>query len=121
MNELAPLLGKLAEQLGTTTQYLWGVLLKQAPVHASIMALEYGLTLIALVAAFRCRDAIGAWFNTGLDGDAAPIYFIGAVVVVIVTVIWVVACLFCVESFLTAIFNPEYWAFKEVLSAIKPK
>lgn len=116
MDQLAPLLNKLAEQMGTTSQYLWGVLLKQAPVKASIIGAEYAITAIALYMIFRFRKSIVDYCAEELP---KPVNVIGGVVIGIIAVVWLLECMFCFESFLTAIFNPEYWAMQRVLSAVK--
>lgn len=118
MEHLAPLLNKLAEQLGTTSQYLWSVLLKQAPVQASIMGFEYATTILLLFLLFKFRAAAGAFYEKCHE-DYEILTFICTIVLGLVAVIWLLACLFCVESFFTAIFNPEYWALKQVLRVVQ--
>lgn len=39
----------LASKLGTTAEYLWGVLLKQAPITGSLALLAIGAWVTALV------------------------------------------------------------------------
>lgn len=120
-DQTAALLQQLANKLGTTSEYLWGVLVRQAPIQAWIMAFEYGMTLLAIIVLWRVRKPLGAWLKKSMDDDAGPAVFIGSVVFVIVASIWLVACVFCFEDMITAFLNPEYWALNKVLSLVKSK
>lgn len=119
--QTAALLGKLAAKLGTTSEYLWGVLLKQAPIQAWIMAAEYALTIIVIAAIWKCRKPIGEWLKNAADGDAEPVVVIGGIVFVVVAIIWLIACVFCFPEMVTGFLNPEYWALKEILSSVRSK
>ena len=42
MEQLTQLLAQLAERLGTTTEYLWGVLIKQAYINSMNYGKDFG-------------------------------------------------------------------------------
>lgn len=119
MNEqTAALVSQLAAKLGTTSEYLWGVLLKQAAIQGWIMLLQYSVTLIVLVAFFRFRSRLSAAWHSWVEAEEVSAV-VGIVVIGLVMTIWLIACVFTVESMLTAFLNPEYWALERVLSAVK--
>lgn len=120
MNEqTAALLQGLATKLGTTSEYLWGILLKQAPIAGVMILVQYALTAVALYVIWRYREAIGTQVRDGLSSDAEVLVFIGLIVSVGVSIVWLLACLFAIESMVTAFLNPEYWALNKVLATVK--
>ena len=112
----------LAEKLGTTAEYLWGVLLKQAPIA--------GITDLAVMVAWGIAIAMWARFvqrktNTpaATESDLYPsaewsdqfgvglawasVFVTGLIVVLIAGA--------SLSTVIAAIFNPEYWALKQIL------
>lgn len=122
MNETTEkLVRELAEKLGTTTEHLWGVLLKQAPISAASDTIIMLIMLAILWGGYRlvrektkvppkteenrypdaeweCEEAFAAWGVLGLY----------AIITLIVT-----CC--TISSVVTATMNPEYWALKQLL------
>jgi hypothetical protein len=123
VNELAPVIDKLAAKLGVTATYLWGVLLKQAPVAAYTMTVEYIATALVLYLCWRYRAALGGAFMKGINEHeaTAAITLIATFVIGIVAVVWLISCLFSFEGFVTAWINPEYWALDKIISSVKSK
>lgn len=121
MNEhTAALLQGLAAKLGTTSEYLWAILLKQAPVYAYVALFQYAVTVLVLVALFRYRIQVGKFLTT-LCEETEALGVIGLIVIGIASIIWLLACVFAFESVVTAFVNPEYWALDKVLDTIKAK
>jgi hypothetical protein len=125
MNETtAKLLEQLAAKLGTTSEYLWGVLLKQAPISATITLFQtlgvviFGIALWRIHVRLMKKNKEDRYAECGYEK-----YDMGAVIPMvvgfIVFAILVVACLCSVESVANGYFNPEYWALKEILSSLK--
>lgn len=115
VKDLEPMLRELAEKLGTTSEYLWTVMIKQAPIAASTIGIGY-IAILAFAGILFCVYCkVDKAVKDGTNGDA---YFI----VIIPSVVWLVASLVgfstTIREFVTALFNPEYWALKEILSQI---
>jgi hypothetical protein len=110
MNELTPFLETLAAKLGTTTQYLWGVLVKQAAISgvADCFWAVFFL-VVSILSAWAAR-----WLIKNDSGEDGLVLFCGAAAI-IAFVIAGANVYFAV----TALVNPEYWALKEILSAVK--
>jgi hypothetical protein len=113
------LLDKLAAKLGITAQYLWGVLLKQAPVYATTNLIEYAVTIFAFFLLIRYRKAVNKVLREALEGDLDILGVLLCIVFVISAVGWIISCLVSFDSTITAIVNPEYWALDRLLTAIK--
>lgn len=112
----------LAEKLGTTAEYLWGVLLNQAPIS--------GVTDFAVMLAWCV--AIVIWTRIVHKKTAKPTKQEGSQYIkaewsdefgvfsswVSVFILWFVFAIIAGESMsmvIAAIFNPEYWALKQIL------
>jgi hypothetical protein len=122
MNEQqTKLIEQLAMKLGTTTEYLWGIMCRQAQIDAIISIILVGVAIlgsIALVIAVRKiyndlgRDAV--WIRDGHD-YIIPVMFwlcVGWLAFDIVT-------MFSISNIVTALSNPEYWALEKIMEMIK--
>ena len=123
MNEhTAALVSQLAAKLGTTSEFLWATLLKQAQVSIYITLVEYALTAVVVALMWKFRAQIRHGYVELLDSHTTDFFaFIGGIIFVIFVIIWMVAMLIGLEMMITAIVNPEYWALDKILSAIKRK
>jgi hypothetical protein len=122
MNEqVMEILRVLAEKFGTTTEFLWGILVRQSYV--------YGVTAIIcfLVTSILIFGWNWIWWRVEVDEEASrrdqgdrvfAVYMcrLGGLLLVF---IW--ACLFLsgMLEVTTALINPEYWAIKQVLGGLK--
>ena len=121
MEELTPLLEKLAVKLGTTTEYLWGVLLKQAPITAVTELVYLILVVLGGIALYKIHKRLSK------EGDGNnSIYYdcegLAIAPMVIATVIWAILfvnCFHSIGTIVTGFLNPEYWALDEIVSLIK--
>jgi hypothetical protein len=106
--ETLKLIESLAIKLGTTSEYLWGVLLKQARVEAIFSGLIAILSLVSVFAfaltLFLKRDD---W-----DGPILAICFM-------LSFLSVLFFILSVAFFVPAFFNPEYWALQQILGGLK--
>jgi hypothetical protein len=112
-DQTAALLQNLANKLGTTSEYLWGVLIRQAPISGTADLIQFSIFGIAAYFFYKWVTSENRDFSDG--GDSWPgAIFIGLPLVLILIVIF-----FCFPNTLYAFFNPEYWALDHVLSAVK--
>ena len=99
----------LAEKLGTTAQYLWGVLVRQAPISGAVDLGIVALFLAATVALFvfvrRAAD------DPSLDEE---VLILGWALVILACIATSIIVLSYVPYALYAIFNPEYWALRQI-------
>jgi hypothetical protein len=100
----------LAAKLGTTAEYLWGVLLKQAPISGVVGLLADAALLYAVY--FAWTRLLKVEF-TGYDSDikkggAYLGLFIGSA-------LCLVAALGNLPIEVAALLNPEYWALRQIL------
>lgn len=121
MNELTQLLQQLAEKLGTTTEYLWSVLIQQAPISAATTLLQIIIIVIAGFFLYKLHRKFSKKSEAGRsmywdheEALEAPM--------IIAAIIWVIFCIilfFHINNMITGFLNPEYWALKEILDTIK--
>lgn len=117
MNNITPLLEQLATKLGTTTEYLWAAMLRQAPIEGVVWIVQIVLTVIGvfLIHKFtlftrkKIRD--GDWDEIAMALPVAGWAFILILCVVI---------FFSISEIMACFFNPEYWALDHILSKLKP-
>ncbi len=120
----AKLLKQLAQKLGTTTEYLWRVLLKQAPVSATTTLLQILLILLFGWGLWKVHKHLMK--KKGEEKYSENIYeewgmgaifpmILGALIFSIMLVI----SLFSISDIINGYFNPEYWALKELLNTLK--
>ncbi len=113
------LIRELAEQLGTTGEHLWGVLVRQAPITGVIDLLVLVAWAVFMVWAYRLvvrktkdpdpedRTVKPEWREEGAVVAWALWGFTAAMFVIIAGVE--------LSGIVGAIVNPEYWALKQVL------
>lgn len=111
-DKTATLLQQLATKLGTTGEYLWGVLVRQAAVSGITDLIQYGIL-------FGCVYGYCKWMTSGerdfeSGGDSWPLALLLGVPLGIIVII----AFFCFPNTITAFVNPEYWALKRVLSVV---
>lgn len=101
----------LAERLGTTIEHLWAVLIKQAVVTG--MTNVVILAAVTTAACYLTRIVRIKVFEAAYlrDGAWAGVSFMWAFIVLL----WV----YLLPDTVAAIFNPEFWALKQVLTALR--
>jgi len=118
MNPTEKLLETLANKLGTTTEYLWGILLKQAPIYATVSLIQvlviwgFGIVLYIIHGHLSNDENEHSYYNQDLY----------SIVMCIVFIMWIILSLlslFELYNIVNGYFNPEYWALKEILDTLK--
>jgi len=115
MKEIAPLLEKLAKQLGTTVEYLWAVLVRQAMIASCIDILQY---IILGVATYFFVKLTKKFYLESEEKQWDGIWFtIPGIMGMALLIIWIVS-FFCIQNTISGFLNPEYWALQKVLGLI---
>ncbi len=120
----AKLLEQLAQKLGTTTEYLWRVLLKQAPISATTTLLQIFLILLFGWGLWKIHKRLmkkqgeGNYSENLYEEWEMGAMFPMALGTLIFSIMLVIS-LFSISDVINGYFNPEYWALKEVLSSLK--
>lgn len=107
-DQLTQLLEQLATKFGTTVEYLWGVLVMQAYVAATVTLIWFVLSVGYIIAYVVFVKHI---MKRDYYDDYEPAAIIGFIFAI------VAACfaLFAPYEIITGYFNPEYWALKQIL------
>ena len=117
MNETIKLLEVLAIKLGTTTDYLWNILLKQAPINFVVDCIQYLLIIIGCLFWYKATMKLHKNFQE--EGwDEVNYLWVGIIWGILIVL--VLTMFFCLPDTIYSLVNPEYWALKKILTAIKP-
>lgn len=107
------LLEGLAQQLNTTADMLWACLLKQAHIEGMAWLIFYGLSLLVFLICWRVYKRRKIRYEAEeIDADS---YISANLIMAVVCVVLTIVIVSTVNSTLSALFNPEYWALQEVL------
>lgn len=112
--ELLQRLDLLAEKLGVASGHLWEILAKQAKIE---FFTDAAALLVVCLVAFFCtkhRSHISKWVQDGYDGREAIAFFSAAIFIII----FVLAVAGAITSS-GYLFNPEYFALKQILEIAK--
>lgn len=119
--ETQQLIEQLAQKLGTTSEYLWQVLVNQAQISATTTLIQTLLIIIGSILLYRLhvnflketnkRDSIYYRYEEAVSIPMGIAAFV-------MTILIVVAFL-CVDDIINGYFNPEYWALNKILNTIK--
>jgi hypothetical protein len=111
-NETAKILEVLAQKLGTTSEYLWGVLLKQAPISAVTEFIQYAFIIFVCVFWIKkVKIFVGKISNNEWNSDNWTWIIITSVIIGMSAIV----VFFSFPSTIYALVNPEYWALDMLL------
>lgn len=117
-DQTAKLIEQLAAKLGTTSEYLWSILLRQAPISATIMLIQIIIVLLIGLGLWRAHKHFNNSDNdmcyNDSDGGLEVFMTVGCVVYAFLFV----GCLFCVDRIINGYFNPEFWALNYILNKV---
>jgi hypothetical protein len=120
-DQTTKLLESLALKLGTTAEYLWGALIKQAHVSVISNLLLIVFTIVMGIILLRAHK----WASSEYDGyvryndDNGVFLTSGMIVFLLIWVGFVIGSIISVDEIITALFNPEYWALKQILGSVQ--
>ena len=119
--EITNLLTVLADKLGTTSEYLWGILLSQAPISATIILIQIIFTVLSGIFLWKLHkyfsketDEKYSIYDNGNGGFEALVITLSILILIIGVVLF-----FQIENVLNGYFNPEYWALDKILNTLK--
>jgi hypothetical protein len=112
------LLEQLAAKLGTTTEYLWGILINQAKYDALVSIIQMSFMAIIIYTTIKLHIKFSKKDKDGKNEyyykeDLLTIPMIFASIISLLSIVF-----FLTEfnSLIISICNPEYWALNKVLS-----
>ena len=122
MNEQTEkLVRDLAEKLGTTTEHLWAVLVRQAPITGTIEVAVYLAWIIFIIWGFRfiqkqtCvppNTQSDPYLHAKWEPEGACVaWILWAATTILFAFIF--GC--SLATLISAFFNPEYWAIKQLI------
>jgi uncharacterized RDD family membrane protein YckC len=104
-NEITSILETLATKLGTTSERLWNILLKQAPITAIADLIQYALITFVCVLWIR---KVKIFTDKILDGDWDEDNWIWIITISAMLGVFVIVAFFTFPNTIYALVNPEY-------------
>jgi uncharacterized membrane protein len=120
-DQTTKLIDQLAQKLGTTTEYLWSVLLRQAPVDATITLIQVLLVIFSGIALYKMNKHFSDDDNKISYYNAAEAICVPMWIGAIIWIILAIASFFCIGDIINGYFNPEFWALEYIFESIKSK
>lgn len=120
MDNYQEILKTLAVEMDTTVEYLWSVLVKQAPITGVTYSVMCILGIVLILSLFMCIKKLikdehkkyGEHDNRGADNSISIVI---TIVTILLSVIIIPYILCVVPEIITCFINPEYWALKQIL------
>jgi hypothetical protein len=114
------LLRDLADKLGTTSEHLWGVLVRQAPISAITSLILFVGFCGFLVWSFgfiknKTTDQIVGEQRTRAEWDSEGVGIPAWIIWGLMFVLGVGFSFPICYDAICALFNPEYWALKQII------
>jgi hypothetical protein len=110
-------LEQYAVGIGTTGEYLWGVMVKQA--HVTALANLVGLVIGIVLLCTGIAIALNSNKLEKIYGEGGMIFACIISVMLFVGSLIGIAASECIPVTITCLINPEYWAFQKVMSIVK--
>lgn len=110
------LLRELAEKLGTTTEYLWGVLVKQAPIQAMVeVIIMVTLLVVCPIVTYVGNKKV----NNSVTGSSEECGWVVLIVLGFCVTLGAFVMLLCrLPGIISGFYNPEYWALQQILKQL---
>ncbi len=109
------LLNELAGKLGTTSEYLWGILVKQAPIDGIMAIIVFTsvviLTTIWTKVVYKKTVVTSEWRSEGM----VLFSWISMWIMLVTTFLLFIN----IPNAIVGIINPEYWALKFIFSNLR--
>lgn len=109
---------KIAQQLGVASEYIWGTLVMQKFVEGIVYSSIFLTTFLTFIILFRWALKRVSTYEVEDSSEINPY-----TAITIITGITVIVCLVVgipiMSDQIMKIFNPEYYAFKELLDSFK--
>lgn len=120
MNEsTAKLIEQLAQKLGTTSEYLWGMLLRQAPIDATFHIIYLLLALFGSWWLWRLHCKLSheteEEYSHYHSNELSPIFMTGAAAVLLMMDI---VFIYDIKNAYNGFFNPDFWAVNYILKTL---
>lgn len=114
----AKLIEQLAQKLGTTSEYLWSVLLYQAHIDAAV---ELGWLVFLVVASVTMIVVFTRMVKSGnhIDDDDEPtLRFFATIVPSVLIWFTTLISLGDIKSIINGFYHPDFWALNYILDKL---
>ena len=119
--ETVNLLTELAAKLGTTSEYLWEILLRQAPISSTVTLIQIMFTVLSGIFLWRLHKHFSKKIDKkySMYDNSTGVLEAIMIILSILTLTIGIGLFLGIENMLNGYFNPEYWALKQILNILK--
>lgn len=118
-DQTAKLLEQLASKMGTTSEYLWSILLRQAPIESTITLIQVILIMGVGVVLFKCHKHFMNDKNDMSYYEKEETLGIPMILAAVIWFIFFLAAIVCLDEIINGYFNPEFWALDYIMDKLK--
>lgn len=117
-DNVTKLLEQLATKLGTTTEYLWAITVKEAQLAAITNLIYMAMTIVAWIPFWKVHYYL---LNEKNSMNYENNDWVGVVMVVLAVILLVltIGTFSTIREIIDGFFNPEFWAFDYILGMLK--
>ncbi|MFM2292624.1 MAG: hypothetical protein RIS29_2437 [Bacteroidota bacterium] len=110
---------KLAQKIGTTSDYVFEVLVRQAPIEATVTLFQCVFIFILSIVWYVTHKKLSSIVpDCKYKYSYYEKYDMGAVVPMVVSgvilIFFLIAAFFCIDDIVYGYCSPEYWAIREI-------
>jgi len=116
-NETLVALQQLATKLGTTSEYLWSILLKQAPIDGYISILIMLLMFMSGVILSIISKNLSKKLDENFSYQKEEVRNVVAIISASAWILAIIGSMAILPEAIIAIVNPEYWALSKILGS----
>lgn len=117
--QVAEVVLELAAKLGTTSEYLWAVLVRQARVEAMLSVAAIAIMVSLFLASLFMVRWSWKWAHREEHGYEAEAAIVASCIASgVILVVMMVGGFDCLSTAVTGFNNPEYWALNRVLEVL---
>jgi len=114
MENLTKLLSELALSLGTTSEFLWSILIKQAFISGVIDIVQYVLIIMGCWGWWLVTKRVSAKIEDSWEEEN----YIWVAIVWVFLLALVLSIFFNIQNTVASFINPGYWALDHIMSNI---
>ena len=121
MEKLTGFLQELATKLGTTTEYLWEILIKQAKISSITNLIMIVIVSLAGFVLYKMHKSFMIEHGDYRENFYEK-YPVSPIIMGIISFFWIITTIcvyFEIPNIIYGFVNPEYWALNEILNSIK--
>jgi heme/copper-type cytochrome/quinol oxidase subunit 2 len=120
-NKVFEYIDAMAQKLGVATEYVFNLLVQQKIIEGIVYSIVLIIASVVIgIAAYKIIKYVTSNWDELYRNDTEFGWSIFAAIIGIIAVILFIVDLTVLPNYVMQIFNPQYYAIKEILDTLKP-